>query len=51
MGNNVNRDYTLGAIFSWLKTLKEVRQFEKDYSIVNEKLVKDLVNGFINKKI
>lgn len=37
---------TLTAKFSWLKTIEEVKQFEKDYSAVDRKLVADLVSGF-----
>lgn len=37
---------TLSAKFSWLKTTEEVKQFEKDYSVVDRKLVADLVSGF-----
>lgn len=37
---------TLTAKFSWLKTIEEVKQFEKDYSVVDRKLVADLVSGF-----
>lgn len=37
---------TLSAKFSWLKTNEEVKQFEKDYSVVDRKLVADLVSGF-----
>jgi len=41
-----NRIYTLNSIFSWLKTIEEVNQFKKDYSIVDEEEVKKLVDGF-----
>ena len=37
---------TLSAKFSWLKTIEEVKQFEKDYSVVDSKLVSELVSGF-----
>jgi|GEM_PF-5256372 len=37
---------TLLAKFSWLKTIEEVKQFEKDYSAVDSKLVSELVSGF-----
>ena len=40
---------TLTAIFSWLKTWEEVRQFEKDYSIVDKDTVDRLVNSFVPK--
>jgi hypothetical protein len=36
----------LSAMFSWLKTWKEVRQFEKDYSVVDRKIVENLVSNF-----
>ena len=36
----------LSAKFSWLKTINEVKQFEKDYSVVDSKLVSELVSGF-----
>jgi hypothetical protein len=38
---------TLSAKFSWLKTWKEVRQFEKDYSVVDRKIVEKLISKFI----
>lgn len=47
--NNSNRDYTLRAKFSWLKTEKEVLQFKSDYSIVNPSLVNSLVDDFITR--
>lgn len=47
--NQQNRAQSLHAKFSWLKTVEEVQQFEKDYSIVDERLVSNLVNDF--KKI
>ena len=34
----------LAAKFSWLKTWEEVRQFEKDYSVVDSDMVKFLVD-------
>lgn len=40
----------LSAIFSWLKTWDEVRQFEKDYEVVDRKIVANLVANFIEKK-
>ncbi len=36
----------LTAAFSWLKTWEEVRQFEKDYSVVDRKIVANLVSNF-----
>lgn len=47
---NPNRRYTLNAKFSWLRTWEEVWQFERDYSIVDEKLVKELVSKFVPKE-
>jgi len=37
----------LSAKFSWLKTWKEVKQFEKDYSIVDKKIIDSLVEKFV----
>lgn len=45
--NNLQK---LSAMFSWLKTWEEVEQFEKDYKVVNEKIVQNLVNNFKPKK-
>jgi hypothetical protein len=39
----------LSARFSWLKTWEEVRQFEKDYSVVDIKVVANLVANFVPK--
>ena len=36
----------LSATFSWLKTWEQVRQFEKDYSVVDRKIVENLVANF-----
>lgn len=36
--------------FSWMTTMKQVKEFEKYYSIVDEKTVKELVNNFKEKK-
>lgn len=44
--NNPNRRYTLGATFSWLKTIEQVLQFQKDYSVVDEAYVNELVDKF-----
>lgn len=41
------RRQKLNAMFSWLKTWEKVRQFEKDYSVVDRKYVEKLVNGFV----
>ena len=40
---------TLSARFSWLKTEKEVKQFEKDYICVDQKIVENLVSNFYKK--
>lgn len=48
---NPNRRQTLNAKFSWLKTWEEVWQFEKDYSIVDKKLVKELVSKFVPETV
>ena len=40
----------LSAMFSWLKTWEEVKQFEKDYKVVNEKIVQNLVDNFKSKQ-
>lgn len=47
-GSYQNRRYTLNAKFSWLKTLKEVEQFKKDYFIVDSEIINNLVNNFKN---
>lgn len=47
--NNPNRRYSLSCIFSWLKTWEEVRQFEKNYSVVDSKYVQELVSKFVPK--
>ena len=41
-----NKLQSLTATFSWLKTWEEVRQFEKDYSVVDRKIVENLVSNF-----
>jgi hypothetical protein len=40
----------LSAMFSWLKTWEQVRQFEKDYSVVDRKIVERLVTNFVPKQ-
>lgn len=40
----------LNAKFSWLKTEKEVKQFEKDYMCVDQKIVENLVSNFYKNK-
>lgn len=45
-----NKRQTLSAKFSWLKTWDEVRQFEKDYSVVDRKIVERLVTNFVPKQ-
>lgn len=44
-----NKLQTLSAKFSWLKTWDQVRQFEKDYSVVDRKIVERLVANFSPK--
>lgn len=39
----------LYATFSWFRNWKDVREFEKNYSVVDEKLVKRLINEFRDK--
>lgn len=41
---------TLSAKFSWLKTWEQVRRFEKDYSVVDRKIVERLVASFVLKQ-
>lgn len=48
-GSEQNRIYTLNAKFSWVKTWEQVRQFEKDYSVVDRKIVEKLVSNFTPK--
>jgi len=43
---NPNVKYTLRARFSWLKTWKDVKQFEKDFSVVDKEFVEELVANF-----
>ena len=45
-----NKLQTLSAKFSWLKTWDEVRQFEKDYTVVDRKIVANLVTNFVPKQ-
>jgi hypothetical protein len=48
--DNQSKLQTLSAKFSWLKTWEEVRQFEKDYSVVDRKIVANLVTNFVPKQ-
>ncbi len=48
-GSEQNRIYTLNAKFSWVKTDRELYEFEKDYSTVDRKIVEMLVSNFKNK--
>ena len=48
--DETNQRYNLNAKFSWLKTWKEVEQFQKDYSCVDKELVDKLVSEFKIKK-
>ena len=41
---------SLNTKFSWLKTWEQVYQFEKDYSVVNRKIVENLVANFVPNK-
>lgn len=41
-----NKLQALSAKFSWLSTWEEVKQFEKDYSVVDRKIVENLVANF-----
>ncbi len=43
---SINKRYTLHAIFSWLKTIEQVNQFQKDYSEVDKNIVDNLVFDF-----
>lgn len=40
---------TLTAKFSWLNNWEEVRRFQKNYSVVDRKIVQQLVDGFKKK--
>lgn len=44
-----NKLQKLTAMFSWLKTWEEVWQFEKDYGVVDRKIVEKLVANFTPK--
>jgi len=44
-----NKLQTLSATFSWLKTWEQVREFEKDYEVVDRKIVQRLVANFVPK--
>ena len=44
-----SRHQVLYATFSWLKTIKQVKQFEKDYSKVDKEFVSKLVEEFYLK--
>ncbi len=46
MKDNTNKHYTLRARFSWLKTQKEVKDFQKNYSVVDKDFVDQLVLKF-----
>lgn len=45
-GDSYTKTQTLYAKFSWLKTEEEVKQFEKDYNIVDPEMVSKLVETF-----
>jgi len=44
-----NKLQSLTAKFSWLKTWDEVREFQKYYTCVDQRIVENLVAGFIPK--
>ena len=44
-----NKLQTLSVKFSWLKTWDEVRNFEKDFMVVDRKIVTNLVTNFVPK--
>ena len=48
--DNQSKLQTLSAKFSWLKTWEQVKQFEKDYSVVDRKIVERLIAGFAPKQ-
>lgn len=48
--DNQSKLQSLSAKFSWLKTWEQVKQFEKDYSVVDRKIVEKLVAGFVPKQ-
>jgi hypothetical protein len=48
--DKVNQRYTLGAIFSWLKTHEQVAEYVKNYREINPEFVDDLVVNFKLKK-
>jgi hypothetical protein len=45
-----NKYQSLNAMFSWLKTEKQVEQFEKDYSVIDRKIVEKLVSDWRSKQ-
>jgi hypothetical protein len=48
--DKVNQRYTLGAIFSWLKTHEQVAEYVRDYREINPEFVDNLVANFKPKK-
>lgn len=44
--NKSGKLQNLSAMFSWLKTQEEVEQFKKNYSIVDEEIIDQLVANF-----
>jgi len=44
-----NKLQSLTAMFSWLKTWEEVREFQKYYTCVDNKIVENLVSNFVPK--
>ena len=49
INDTTNQRYNLNAKFSWLKTMDEVLEFERNYSVVNKEFVDELVEGFKRK--
>lgn len=45
-----NKYQSLNAMFSWLKTEKQVEQFEKNYSVIDRKIVEKLVSDWRSKQ-
>lgn len=41
---------SLSSKFSWLKTWDQVKEFEKHYSVVDRKIVENLVSGFLRSQ-
>lgn len=50
MNDKHNKNHTLRAKFSWLKTWKDVCEFKRKYYVVDNELVDQLVLEFIENK-